>query len=440
MAALSRKISTSRAIVLRFALLIMFGALLLCLPVSASSGKGASFADALFTSVSAVCVTGLTVVDTGTAWSGFGQAVILFLIQTGGMGVITVVVTATVVFNGNVSLKQRSIMQEAISCDSIGDTVRTAIGVIRNTFIVECAGALMLMIPLCRDYGLKGVWYSVFHSVSAFCNAGFDLMGAQGQASLSSYVSSPLVNTVIMTLIITGGIGFVCWDDIRKNGVRVRRYRLHTKAVIITTAVLIIVSFILFFFLEFSSLPLPERIWASLFQSVTPRTAGFYTTDQAALSCGGKMLTIALMLIGGAPGSTAGGMKVTTVAVIFACMLSVFRKRNAAQMLGRRISDDTLRSALALFTMYLSGFLAVGAAISRIEALPLSSCLFEAASALGTVGLSTGITPSLSGVSRILLMMLMFAGRAGGLTLMFSALSGSATNVSKLPLENINVG
>ena len=281
---------------------------------------------------------------------------------------------------------------------------------------------------------------ALFHAVSAFCNAGFDLMGAQGQASLSSYVSSPLVNTVIMTLIITGGIGFVCWDDIRKNGVRVRRYRLHTKAVIITTAVLIIASFMLFFFLEFSSLPLSERIWASLFQSVTPRTAGFYTTDQAALSGGGKMLTIALMLIGGAPGSTAGGMKVTTVAVIFACMLSVFRKRNADQMLGRRISDDTLRSALALFTMYLSGFLAVGAAISRIEALPLSSCLFEAASALGTVGLSTGITPSLSGVSRILLMMLMFAGRAGGLTLMFSALSGSATNVSKLPLENINVG
>ena len=440
MAAFSKKISTSRAIVLGFALLILLGTLLLCLPVSSSSGRGASFGDALFTSVSAVCVTGLTVVDTGTAWSGFGQAVILLLIQTGGMGVITVVVTATVLFRGNVTLKQRSIMQEAISCDSIGDTVRTALGVIRTTLMLEFAGALLLMISFCRDYGPRGVWYSVFHAVSAFCNAGFDLMGAQGQASLSHYATSPLVNTVIMMLIVCGGIGFVCWDDIRKNGLKVMRYRLQTKAVLLTTAVLITVSSVLFFSLEFASLPLPERIWASLFQSVTPRTAGFFTVDQNALSGGGKLLTIALMLIGGAPGSTAGGMKVTTVAVILASMVSVFKKRNAAQMLGRRISDDTLRSAMALFTLYAGSFLAVGSAISRIEALPLSSCLFEAASALGTVGLSTGITPSLSAASRILLMILMFAGRAGGLTLMFSALSGSGAYVSKLPLENINVG
>ena len=272
MAALNRKITTSRAIVLGFALLILIGTLLLCLPVSASSGKGASFSDALFTAVSAVCVTGLTVVDTGTAWSGFGQAVILFLIQTGGMGVITVIVTATVVFKGNVSLKQRSIMQEAISCDSIGDTVRTAVGVIRNSLILETVGALLLMCVFCRDYGVRGIWYSVFHSVSAFCNAGFDLMEAEGQASLSSYVSSPLVNSVIMILIVCGGIGFVCWDDIGKNGIKVRRYRLQTKAVLLVTAVLIALSSVMFFFLEFGSLPLPERIWASLDSSRWTRT------------------------------------------------------------------------------------------------------------------------------------------------------------------------
>lgn len=440
MAALNRKISTSRAIVLGFAALILIGTLLLCLPVSASSGKGASFCDALFTAVSAVCVTGLTVVDTGTAWSGFGQAVILLLIQTGGMGVITVVVSATVILNGNVTLKQRSIMQEAISCDSIGDTVRTAVGIIKNSIILESAGALLLMGVFCADYGLKGIWYSVFHSVSAFCNAGFDLMGAEGQASLSSYVSHPLVNTVITALIICGGIGFVCWDDIARNGLRLRRYRLQTKAVLLTTAVLITVPAVLFFFLEFASLPLPERIWASLFQSVTPRTAGFMTMDQNVLSGGGKLLTIVLMLVGGAPGSTAGGMKVTTLAVICACTVSVFRKKNAAQMLGRRIPDETVRNAMAIMMMYLCSFLAVGALISRIESLPLSSCLFEAASALGTVGLSMGITPSLSCASRIMLMILMFSGRAGGLTLMFSALSSNVQNVSKLPQENINVG
>ena len=440
MTELTNRISPSKYIVAGFALLIAAGTALLCLPACTADGSGAALSDAAFTAVSAVCVTGLTVKDTLTYWSPLGQAVILLLIQIGGMGVITVAVSVTALSRRSVSLRQRSIMQEAISIDSIGDSVSAAVSIIKMSLAIELAGALMLLPPMTGRYGKAGIWKAFFHSVSAFCNAGFDLAGADSGGSLCAFRGDLPVNAVIMLLIITGGIGFLTWDDLRKNGLKFRRYRLQTRVVLVMTLLFILIPAVLFFFLEFSAEPLPERILLSIFQAVTPRTAGFYTAGQSSISEAGRLVTVMLMLTGGAPGSTAGGMKITTLAVIGACASSVFRKKSSTELLGRRLPEETVRRAAALFLMYICAFSSAGIAISRIEGLPVLDCLFEAASAIGTVGLSTGITSGLGAFSRIMLMILMFAGRTGGLTLMFSALAGSERNLSKLPQENINVG
>ena len=436
-----RKLSSSQIILFGFAVVILIGTLLLMLPFATNSGQSASFWDALFTSTSAVCVTGLIVQDTAVYWSGFGQAVILLLIQVGGMGVVTVAAAITMASGKKISLMQRSTMQDAVSAHQVGGIVRFTGFILKGIFLFESLGVLVLMTVFIPEYGMKGIWLAVFHSISAFCNAGFDLMGTKSPySSLTSYAAHPVVNITVMLLIVIGGIGFLTWQDIRQNGIHIRRYRMQSKVIIATTGILLIVPAIYFFFFEFSAEPIGRRIFLSLFQSVTPRTAGFNTADLTALSETGQTLTIGLMLIGGSPGSTAGGMKTTTAAVLAASAVAVFRRRENGRFFGRRVADDTVKNALTVFLMYISLFLLGGMVISRVEELPILTCLFETASAIGTVGLTLGITPSLHLVSRLILISLMFLGRIGGLTLIFATLSANKNTLSKLPLEKITVG
>ena len=436
-----RKLSSSQIILFGFAGVILIGTLLLMLPFATKSGQSPSFGDALFTSTSAVCVTGLIVQDTATYWSGFGQSVILLLIQIGGMGVITVAAAITMASGKKISLMQRSTMQDAISAHQVGGIVRFTGFILKGIFLFELLGALVLMSVFVPEYGVKGIWLAVFHSISAFCNAGFDLMGTNSPySSLTAYAAHPVVNITVMLLIVIGGIGFLTWQDIRQNGFRIRRYRMQSKVILATTGILLIVPAIYFFFFEFSAEPIGKRILLSLFQSVTPRTAGFNTADLTALSETGQTLTIGLMLIGGSPGSTAGGMKTTTAAVLIACAVAVFRRRENGRFFGRRIGDDTAKNALTVFLMYITLFLLGGMVISRVENLPIRTCLFETASAIGTVGLTLGITPGLHLVSKLILICLMFLGRVGGLTLIFATLSANKNTLSKLPLEKITVG
>lgn len=436
-----KKFTSFQIIIFGFIAVILLGSLLLMLPVSSRSGQVTPFFDSLFTSTSAVCVTGLVVYDTASHWSLFGQFVIMVLIQIGGMGVVTVAAFFSLVSGRKITLMQRSTMQEAISAPKVGGIVRLTGFIIRLTLLFEFVGALIMMPVFCRDFGLKGIWMSVFHSVSAFCNAGFDLMGAKSPfSSLTGYSSEPVINITVMMLIVIGGIGFLTWEDVKENRFHIKKYRMQSKVILTVTAVLILFPALYFYFCEFTNLSGGERFLTSLFQSITPRTAGFNTADLTQLSGAGQAVIIILMLIGGSPGSTAGGMKTTTVAVLFATAFSVFRRKEDAHYFGRRIADDVIKSAATVLMMYLTLFLAGGLVISVIEGLPLSVCLFETASAIGTVGLSLGITAQLCAVSRLILIVLMFLGRVGGLTLIFAAISGLKKTNSKLPQEKITVG
>lgn len=437
-----RRLSSFQIIILGFAGVILLGALLLMLPISATARCVTSFHEALFTATSAVCVTGLVVQDTGSYWSVFGQAVILTLIQIGGLGVVTVAASFALLSGRRISLMQRSIMQDAISAPRVGGIVRLTRFILRGTFLIELIGALAMLPVFCRDYGWRGIWMAVFHSISAFCNAGFDILGTNNNLypSLTGYVQNPVINITIMLLIITGGIGFLTWDDICENKLHFHRYRMQSKVIVIVTLVLIVLPALFFFFADFGALPLGERIQAALFQSVTPRTAGFNTVDLSAMSGASLGVMILLMLIGGSPGSTAGGMKTTTLAVLLANAAATFRRRDSAQFFGRRLDCGAVKTAATILTMYLALFFGGGVFISIYENLPLSSCLYEAASAVGTVGLTLGITPQLHIPSQMVLIALMYLGRVGGLTLIYAALSGKKTSNAKLPLEEITVG
>ena len=436
-----RRLSSSQIILFGFALVILGGTLILMLPVSSRSGEASPFLDCLFTSTSAVCVTGLIVHDTATYWSAFGQAVILLLIQIGGMGVVTVAAAITMASGKKISLMQRSTMQDAISAPQVGGIVRFTGFILRGIFLFELLGAAALMTVFIPEYGAKGIWLSVFHAVSAFCNAGFDLMGTRIPfSSLTCYVRHSVVNITVMLLIVIGGIGFLTWQDIRCNGIHFQRYRMQSKVVLSVSGILILLPALYFYFFEFSQMSFPDRFWGSLFQAVTPRTAGFNTMDLTQLSEVGLLVTCLLMITGGSPGSTAGGMKTTTLAVLIACAVAVFRKRENGRFFGRRIADVTVKNAVTVFLMYITLFLTGGMVISAVEKLPLLTCLFESASAVGTVGLTLGITPMLGTVSRLVLIALMFFGRVGGLTLIFATLPATRNTLSKLPQEKITVG
>jgi trk system potassium uptake protein TrkH len=412
------------------------------LPVSSREQTGTGFSDCLFTATSAVCVTGLVVRDTVSHWSDFGQAVILFLIQIGGMGVVTAALSLSFLSGRRIGLMQRSVMQEAISAPQVGGIVRLTKFIILTTLGIEAAGALLLMPVFVAEFGWgRGAWYAVFHSISAFCNAGFDLMGVHGEfSSMTAYAQNVPVNMVIILLITIGGIGFLVWNDVKEHGFRLKHYRLQSKIALTASGVMILIPFLWFLFTEMEQAPIGERILPSLFQSVTLRTAGFNTMDLNSIGGGGQALMILWMLIGGSPGSTAGGMKTTTGAILLLTALAIFRRKEQVTCFGRRIGEDAVRGAVAILMMYFLMFFVGGMIISRAEGLPLMSCLFETASALGTVGLSLGITARIGSVSRIILVALMFMGRVGGLTLIYATQSAARTSRSTLPLEKVTVG
>lgn len=443
----SRGLSSFQLITMGFFAVIMLGALFLTLPISTVDGRGAPFLDALFTATSATCVTGLIVHNTATYWTGFGQFVILTLIQIGGMGVVTLAVAITVLSGKKIGLMQRSTMQEAISAHQMGGIVRLTGFIVRGILLLELLGALVMFPAFAQDFGGKrGAWYAVFHSISAFCNAGFDLLGTkQPYISLVEYMGSPVIIITIASLIIIGGIGFMTWDDMKTHKWKLQKYKLQSKIILVTTALLLLLPAMFFYFYEFSQtqwadLTRQEKLLGAFFQSVTPRTAGFNSVDLTRFSEPGQMLLVALMLIGGAPGSTAGGMKVTTLAVLCMTAAAVFRRRESAQGFGRRIAGDTVRNAATISLLYISLCFLGAFTISTIENLPMVTSLFETASAIGTVGLTLGVTPQLGAASRLILIGLMFVGRVGGLTLVFTALNKKSVVVSKLPQERITVG
>lgn len=436
------KLSSFQIIILGFAGVIVLGALLLMLPISTQNGAVTPFSKTLFTATSAVCVTGLIVFDTASYWSGFGQLIILIMIQIGGLGVISVASFLSMLAGRKISLMQRQTMQNALSAPQMGGIVKLTRFIFLVSFAIEGIGALLLMPVFMTKYGIRGIWMAVFHSVSAFCNAGFDLMGNQtGQySSLTSFAGSGYVTLVICLLIMIGGIGFLTWKDIAVKKTRFKEYSMQTKVILVTTAILIVIPAVFFFFSDFANEPLKDRICMSVFQAVTPRTAGFNTADLNKMSDAGRSVMMLLMLIGGSPGSTAGGMKTTTIAVLFANAIAVFRKRQNANCYGRRIDDSTVKNASAILFMYVFFSMLSAIIISITDGISMQMGMFETFSAIGTVGLTLGITPTLSAVSRFVLILLMFFGRVGGLTIIYAAFSQKDASILKYPMENITVG
>ena len=437
-----KHMTSFQLIIMGFAGVILLGTVLLMLPFSSAEKVITPFHEALFTATSAVCVTGLVVKDTGSYWSLAGQTIILALIQIGGLGVVTVAASVSILSGKKISLMQRSTMQDAISAPKVGGIVRLTRFILRGTFLIEAAGTVLLLPVFMGDYGKKGIWMSVFHSISAFCNAGFDILGTDSSMfpSLTRYSGNILINLVIMLLIITGGIGFLTWDDIYTNKLNFKRYRMQSKIILMTTACLILFPTVFFYICDLTKLPMEKRLLAAAFQSVTTRTAGFNTINISEMSEASKAVMILLMLIGGSPGSTAGGMKTTTFSVLILNAIATFRSQENAGAFGRRLEYHVIKNAATIAMLYFALFFGGGIAISVYEGLPLLDCLYEAASAVGTVGLTLGITPELHIFSQVVLIILMYLGRVGGLTLIYAVFSGRNKGNAKLPLEKITVG
>ncbi|MEF9971043.1 MAG: TrkH family potassium uptake protein [Oscillospiraceae bacterium] len=426
MSTIRNKLTYTQMIVLSFFCIIFIGALVLCLPISSREGIWSPFIDAMFTATSATCVTGLIVFDTFTHWSAFGQVVILVLIQIGGLGVMTIIAMIALFLKRRITLGERRLLMQSTGSLEISGVVRLIHRILTGTVIAESCGAILLSFVFVPDMGFgKGIWNAVFHSVSAFCNAGFDLMGRYAPfASFSNtdYAMNPIVNLTIMSLIVVGGIGFIVWRDIATKRFKFSEYEVHSKIVLVTTACLIVFGSILFFIFEYdhtlAGFTLWEKILASMFHSVSPRTAGFSTLNLGLLSNSGALLTILLMFIGGSPGSTAGGIKTTTFTVLLLSALASAKRYGSITVFKRKLDENTVVQASTIATIYVCCVSIAVLLICAFEPLPFIPVAFEAVSAIGTVGLSTGITPSLCAGSKVILMVLMFAGRVGGLSLM----------------------
>ena len=429
-------------IIFGFAALILFGAFMLMLPISGKEQVPTPFLDALFTSTSASCVTGLVVYDTATHWSLFGQAVILFLIQVGGLGVVVVMTSLILLSGKRIGYSQRNTLANSISISSQGGIMKMLIFLLKWTGIIELFFASLLATQFIPEFGWKrGLWYSIFHSVSAFCNAGFDLMGIKEPfSSLTDYSGNPVINISIMALILLGGLGFMTWQDIAKNKWNFHRYRLQSKIILSATAFLVLLPALFYFFVEFRGMPMESRILASLFTAVTPRTAGFNTVDFSKFSDSGIFLQTLLMLVGAAPGSTGGGMKITTMTVLILTSVAIFRNNSRTEAFGRTIPREVIRNATTIAFMYVCLCVLSGMFISLYENIPLLTTSFETASAIATVGLTLGITPKLSSLSHALLIFLMYIGRVGGLCLIYAVFPNANPNKGRLVEENVIVG
>ncbi len=441
------KLKPAQVLALGFFGVILLGAIILNTPFVTNTGEVVGFENALFTSTSAVCVTGLVVVDTGTYWNAYGQAIILILIQIGGLGFMTMATLFAMIIGKRISLKGRIMMQESLNYSDISGVIRLTKSIVIMTFVTEAIGAFLLSRHFIEEFGTtRGIGLSIFHSVSAFCNAGFDLMG--GYSSLTSYVADPYVNIVIMSLIIIGGLGFV----VIMEAIKYRNFSklsLNSKVVLSTTFTLIFVGAVLFYILERNNpdtimgLDPTGKFFASLFGSVTPRTAGFNTVDTSKLMPATLLITMVFMFIGGSPGSTAGGVKTTTITVVMLTIFAIVRGKTDTEAFGRRISKQSVNRALGILGIAMSVLIIVVIALSITENATLEEIMFETISAFGTVGLSIGLTAKLSFAGKLIISFTMFMGRVGALTIIFAATTRLKKNeklMIKYPKGKISIG
>lgn len=441
------KMTHVRIIALGYLLVIISGTILLLLPVSTKAGSETDFLTALFTAASATCVTGLVVVDTSLHWTIFGKLVILLMIQIGGLGFMTMGVLAAMFFKKKINLSTRGLLQESMNAGQVGGIVKLVKTMCIGTALIEGIGAFLLAFRFIPQYGpSKGIFFSIFHSISAFCNAGFDLMGEiYGEySSFVAYQGDILVNAVLMVLIILGGIGFSVWNDCKNNKLHFRKYSLHSKIVISFTGVLLVVGAIFFYLFErenlMAGMGVKEAVLTSAFSSVTPRTAGFNTIDTGGLSQSSKLFTVVLMFVGGSPGSTAGGVKTVTVVVLLYYVWYNLRGEKDGRIFGRRFEEEAVKKASIVFLLSLMMAVFATIAICFIQPLPMEDVLFEVVSAISTVGMSTGITRDLSTVSRIIIILLMYCGRIGSMSFALSFTERKKIADIQVPAEKVMIG
>ena len=443
---LRNMLTRTQWIAVGFLLIILCGTCLLMLPISSRMPGGTDFLSALFTAASATCVTGLVVVDTYQHWTLFGQTVILLMIQVGGLGFVTFGVTILLMMGKRIGLADRGLLRDSVNTLELGGIVRLAKLIVKGTLLIEGTGAVLLSIRFVPEFGLaEGIYYGIFHSVSAFCNAGFDLMGRfEAYSSLVRYADDWLVNLTTVSLVLIGGLGFVVWRDLYKNRLHMKKYTLHTKMVLTALVVLVVFPMPLFWLLErggvLAGLDGSGQFLGSLFAVVTPRTAGFNTTDVAGMGDAGKLLTLVLMLIGGNPGSTAGGVKTTTIMVLLFYVVSMIQHRDGVNIYGRRLEDGMIEKAAIVFTLTLTMAVTASFLICAIDGLPLTDVLLETFSAVDTVGMSTGITRKTSACSRVILILLMYCGRIGSLSFALAFTDKKRRSSLRQPMERINIG
>lgn len=441
-----KKFSRVQIIAFGFLAVVFAGSLLLMLPFATKNGQTTDYVDALFVATSSTCVTGLVPFDTYTHWSLFGQLVILFMIQLGGIGFMTVITMATLFMRHKIGLQNRMLIMESagtITLSGIGHLVKRIVG---GTAVIETIGAAILATQFVPEFGIaRGIYFSVFHAVSAFCNAGFDLMGyLEPGSSVMLFNDNAVVLVTLSLLIIIGGIGFFVWDDIIVCKANFKNYKIHTKLVLVVSAVVTVVSFVLYFFFEydcaFKDMNISDKLLNAFFQAVTPRTAGFASIDMKTLSEPGSIITIVLMFIGGSPGSTAGGVKTTTIAVILLSTVAYLQEDNNVTVFKKRIEDKMVRRASSIAFIYFSMILVSALVLSWIEPIGLREVLFEVVSAVATVGLSMNVTPTLSSASKIVLIVLMYAGRIGALSFIMLLMKRNKTAILKRPTGKIMIG
>lgn len=441
-----KKLSRVQVIAFSFLFVIAVGTILLLLPCSSKTGQETSFLTALFTATSATCVTGLVAADTYTHWTLFGQIVILLLIQIGGLGFITIASIFFFMTKKKISLNQREMLHDSINSMQVGGIVRLTKKILAGTALVEGVGAILLAIRFIPLMGVgSGIFYGIFHSVSAFCNGGFDLMGRYEEySSFCMFYGDWYVTLILSALILIGGIGFIVWDDVTKYKFHWKQYTLHSKIALSVSAALVIVPSILFFFTEYNGImkefSLSERLCASLFSAVTPRTAGFNSIDTAGLSDSGSLLTILLMFIGGCPGSTAGGIKTTTILVIILSAVSSVRQTESTNVFGRRLEESAIKKASAVFFINLTVAVTVTLIICFLQPIPFLDVLFETVSAISTVGMTTGITRQLSAFSKLLIILLMYCGRVGSMSFALAFMEKKTPVPVRMPVEKFIIG
>ena len=450
----NRKItfSTTQIILLSFLLTILLGSLLLALPISSASGKAVPYLDALFTATTSTCVTGLVTLPTVSTWSVFGQVVILILIQVGGLGIITIMSGLMILLHKKMGIGDRLLIQDAFNLNTMSGLVKFIKNVLFGTLIIEGIGALCYMLVFIPDFGARGIWISVFNAVSAFCNAGIDIIA---ENSLCNYATNPLVNGVTATLIILGGLGYIVWWDVlrviksrtRKNRKIFRHLTLHSKIAITVTVGLIFVGAMLIFIFEYANpltigeMSLFDKIQVSFFQSITTRTAGFATIPQENLTNASAAVSILLMLIGGSPVGTAGGMKTVTIAVLVCSAFATIRNKKSATLFGRRISEESIKKALAVVVMFLTICVAATILLMATSDVAATDAIYETVSATATVGLSRNLTATLNGVGKLIIIITMYFGRVGPISFALALSSkNESQNVISEPTEEISIG